>query len=229
MKIHFLLLIFFYFSIPLHAKDKKIFINNSRLEFTQSKFISRDSTLKQLYRHKFNINFIGKVGLNWSNTNFNRGYPSPVAPVETTWKGGLTLGLGFIIYFGNKFSIQQEYLYSQRGGYINNLSVGYKLDYLSMPFLVNYKINRFITIKAGTQFDLLIDANQMINNQYINIIHETEARNIGLIGGLNLKLIKSLNVDFRYMDGYNNITIKQQINSKEFKYESLQLTFDYIF
>jgi hypothetical protein len=184
------------------------------------------NTFQQPAPKRPTVNFGIKIGANYSNTNFNAGSPKPPTPVETTWKAGFVAGFLVEVVLPHKFALQQEYLFSQVSGELSNGGAQYTLRYLSLPFLLKYTLVPRVTIVAGPQFDLLIQAQQKISDQTFNITHDTEERGIGATVGLEVSLSKSLSLSARYLQGLNHIGIGQRSAVREFKLQSVQLTLD---
>ena len=170
-----------------------------------------------------------KIGVNYANLNFNKGYPKPLAPVESSWKKGVILGLLLQVPVYKRFSIQQEYLFAQIRGENKSLEINYLFTYISLPVLLQYKILGGFSLVVGPQFDLLIQAKEQTNSSNSNITHDTEARNIGVTAGLEYGIFKHLNLNARFMHGFNRVGIMQNFSGKEFKYELLQLSADFKF
>ncbi|MEO6219471.1 MAG: porin family protein [Ginsengibacter sp.] len=118
--------------------------------------------------------------------------------------GFATIGLG------NKFAIQPEVLFNQVN---NDTSTNFsdifmvknadkiQLKYLSIPILLNYNINKFITLQAGPQFGVLLNKN---DNLLQNGSNAFKSGNFSLIGGLQLNLLK-FRVYGRFVGGQTNI------------------------
>ncbi len=127
---------------------------------------------------------------------------------------GYSLGGFMEIRAGNKLVVQPEVLWNQYAtrvdsSYSNvyhnvfNGNANVKLNYLSIPIVVNYKlIGSFLSLQAGPQFGILIDK------------HKTTLQNGGeafkrgdlsMLAGLNFK-IANLRLNTRYAIGLNNIS-----------------------
>lgn len=165
-----------------------------------------------------------QAGLNTANMNFNLGVPAPAVHAAASWKTGISLGFLLRIPLAKNLFLQPEYAFNQRKGADKSFSVDYDLDYLSMPVLLNYSISSRISLLAGPQLELLIDARSMGNGVNSNITHDVEERSIGLLAGLEVQIIKSFFLSARYLQGLNHIGIGQRSDAKEFKYESINLT-----
>lgn len=179
--------------------------------------------LKKAVRYGF------KFGVNYSNMNFNKGYPAPSFPVESSWRPGFLLGFLLEVPLPYKFSLQQEYLYAQVNGNNQNLNANYSHSYLSLPLLLKYRILPKIIVMGGPHFELLIVAKEEVNGQITNTTHETEERSIGITGGLGFQAWKFLSFNARFMHGFNHIGITQRTSAQEYKYELLQITADFNF
>ncbi|WP_210519389.1 porin family protein [Hymenobacter terricola] len=169
------------------------------------------------------VRFGAKVGLNVSNTNFNRGVPPPVVPVGTKWKSGIAVGFLVQVPISRAFSLQQEYLFSQMGGEITDSGTEYKFSYLSLPLLLKYGLLSRFAVFAGPQFDFLIQAKQQVSGTSLDITHDTEERSVGATAGVEYYVLKNVSLTGRYMHGLNHIGIGQRSNITEFMYESVQV------
>ena len=84
---------------------------------------------------------------------------------------------------------------------IGNANV--KLNYLSIPLLVNYKlIGSFLSLQAGPQFGILIDNSKTVLQ---NGGEAFKKGDFSMLGGLQFKLA-AIRVNARYVVGLNNIS-----------------------
>ncbi|MBL0232296.1 MAG: PorT family protein [Chitinophagaceae bacterium] len=127
---------------------------------------------------------------------------------------GYSLG-GFLeIRAGNKLVVQPEVLWNQYAtrvdsNYSNvyhnvfNGNANVKLNYLSIPIVVNYKlIGSFLSLQAGPQFGILIDQKKTaLQNGGEAFKHG----DLSMLAGLNFK-IANLRLNARYAVGLNNIS-----------------------
>jgi len=135
--------------------------------------------------------------------------------------GFVTIGLG------KKFAIQPEVLFNQfKTDTSSTFSSIYpsfnkvkniKLNYLSIPILLNYNVANILTLQAGPQFGILMDQNKKLlqNGQ-----DAFKSGDFAMLGGVQLKLLK-FRIYGRYAIGLtdiNNIT-----NSDKWKSQSFQL------
>ncbi|MDP4129484.1 MAG: porin family protein [Bacteroidota bacterium] len=165
-----------------------------------------------------------QAGLNTANMNFNLGVPAPAGHIAAFWKTGISFGFLLRVPLAKDLFLQPEYAFNQRKGADKSISVDYDLDYLSMPVLLNYSISSRISLLAGPQLELLIDARSAGNGVSSNITHDVEERSIGLLAGLEFRVKKSLFLSARYLQGLNHIGIGQRSDVKEFKYEVVSVS-----
>lgn len=131
-----------------------------------------------------------------------------------SFKDEFTLGYsvgGFAtIGLGDKFAIQPEVLLNQ----VNNdtatsFSEIFKvknadkiqLKFLSIPVLLNYNLNKFITLQAGPQFGILLNKN---DNLLQNGNNAFKSGDFALVGGVQLNLLK-FRVYGRFVGGQTDI------------------------
>jgi hypothetical protein len=139
---------------------------------------------------------------------------------------GYHLGGFATIGLSKKFAIQPEVLFNQFKTdtasnfssvyHFNNVS-GIKLNYLSIPILLNYNVSNLLALQAGPQFGILLDQNK---NLLQNGQDAFKSGDFSMLGGVQLKLLK-FRVYGRYAIGLsdiNNIT-----NSDKWKSQSFQV------
>ncbi|QIL77065.1 porin family protein [Hymenobacter sp. HDW8] len=180
------------------------------------------------FRNKV-VYFGASVGGNFSVMNFNKGYPKPPAPVENNWKPGFTAGLLVGIRLNEKLAFQQEYLWSRLQGKETNSATDYRFDYLSLPVLIRYTVFPRVSLLAGPQFDLLIQAKERTNGQATTTTNDTEERSIGATAGVGVSLLNNVSLSARYTHGLNHIMLKQRSSLQEFKFQSVQVSVAAIF
>ncbi len=127
---------------------------------------------------------------------------------------GYHLGGFMEVRMGNKLVLQPEVLFNQFSTSVDsNFSSVYhnafnsaqsdrKLNYLSIPILLNYKlIGSFLSLQAGPQFGVLINGDK---NLLQNGGEAFSSGDFSMLGGVQLK-IGMLRVNGRYMVGLNNL------------------------
>ena len=127
---------------------------------------------------------------------------------------------------GKKWALQPEVLFNQSNVdtsrsfssiYQFNKVNQVKLQYLSIPLLLDYRANKLITLQAGPQFGILMNkSNTLVQNGKAAF----KSGDFSMLGGLQLKV---LNFRFygRYAIGLSNIN---DIDNKDkWKSQSVQL------
>ena len=127
---------------------------------------------------------------------------------------GYSLGAFAEIPLGEKFGLQPEVLFNQYSTTVDsNLHHVYenifssnqskvKLNYLSIPLLLNYKlIGNFLSLQAGPQFSILMDQSKTLLQ---NGGKAFSSGDFAMVGGVQVKL-SAIRVSGRYVIGLNNI------------------------
>ncbi len=127
---------------------------------------------------------------------------------------GYHLGGFMEVRMGNKFILQPEVLFNQFTTSVdssfstvyhnafNSSQSTHKLNYLSVPILVNYKlIGSFLSLQAGPQFGVLMNNNK---NLLQNGGEAFSNGDFSMIGGAQVKL-GPIRVNGRYIIGLSNL------------------------
>lgn len=140
---------------------------------------------------------------------------------------GFHLGGFAAIKLGEKVGIQPEVLFNQYAtkadtSYNNVLNASnlknVKLNYLSIPLLLNITPSKFITFQAGPQFGILIDKNQDL---YKNGKAAFKSGDLSLLGGVQLNIM-NVRVGARYFVGLSDISDVD--NSDKWKNQGFQVS-----
>ncbi|HEX7902997.1 MAG TPA: porin family protein [Chitinophagaceae bacterium] len=144
---------------------------------------------------------------------------------------GYHLGGFAEIGLGRKIAIQPEVLFNQYSSRVdsnykalyenvfNPFQQNVKLNYLSIPVLLNYKlIGNFLTLQAGPQFGILLDNNKTLLQNGGNAF---KSGDLSMMGGAQLK-IAAFRVSGRYVIGLNNINDID--NQDKWKSQGFQLS-----
>lgn len=127
---------------------------------------------------------------------------------------GYHLGGFMEIRAGNKFVIQPEVLWNQYAtrldsNYKNvyqdvfNGNANIKLNYLSIPILVNYKlVGSFLSLQAGPQFGILLDQNRTLLQNGGDAFKKGD---FSMLAGVQFKVL-AFRLNARYAIGLNNIS-----------------------
>jgi hypothetical protein len=131
-----------------------------------------------------------------------------------SFKEEFTLGYqigGFAtIPFGEKFAVQPEVMFNQTNldtashfseiyqfNKVNNIS----LNSLSIPIMLNYNLNKYLTLQAGPQFGIILDQDK---NLLQNGKDAFKSGNFSLAGGVQLNLLK-FRIYGRYVGGLTDL------------------------
>lgn len=141
---------------------------------------------------------------------------------------GYSAGVFADIKLSSKWSLQTEVLFNQvsadtsdkfselvhlNAGKISNI----KLNYLSIPLMLNYNVSKGISLQAGPQYGILMSQDRSL------LADGKEAFKKGdfsLLGGLQIKFA-SIRLFGRYAIGLNNIS--EVTNDDKWKNQSIQL------
>ncbi len=139
---------------------------------------------------------------------------------------------GFVeVGLGGKLGIQPEVLFNQyqtrvdssfKNVYKNALdfsgSRNIKLNYLTVPIILNYKLANILTLQAGPQFGILIDQDKTLLNNGKEAFSKGD---FSMLAGAQIKILK-LRLSGRYVVGLNNINDIDDQN--EWKYQVFQVS-----
>jgi hypothetical protein len=165
-----------------------------------------------------------EAGINITNMNFNLGEPAPAVHEKPAWKTDLSFGFLIRIPLAKRLLLQPEYFFSQRKSADNSLQTNYTFNYLSLPVLLNFQLLPWISLIAGPQIEILLNAQSENLGVAKNITHDVEERSIGINGGFEIEITGPFFLYAGYLQGLNHIGIGQRFDVKEFKYQSFMLT-----
>jgi hypothetical protein len=144
---------------------------------------------------------------------------------------GYLLGGFAEIGLGGKLGFQTEVLLNQyqtkvdssfksiyNNAFKNAESGDVKLNYLSIPVLLNYKLGSALSLQAGPQFGILMNKDKNLLENGKSAFNDGD---LSLLGGLQLKISK-LRLAGRYGIGLNNIN--DISNSEKWKSQAIQLS-----
>jgi hypothetical protein len=146
------------------------------------------------------------------------------------FKSGYALGGFAEIKLSKKLFLQPELLYNQYNtkldsnynNLLNNAFNGMtsvKLDYLSIPLLLNYRLGGgFLSLQAGPQFGILIDKD---NSLLQNTQNAFKKGDFSMLGGVQLK-VGAFRINGRYFVGLNDIN--DLTNDSKWKNQGFQLS-----
>lgn len=145
-----------------------------------------------------------KVGINASGLNEKK--------ISEGFDFGYQAGLFSEIMFTKGFGIQPELLFTQTNlKRADNLSTvvpelsqvnEIKLNYLSVPVLLNFKPVKFVTFQVGPQFSMLRNKEQSLGS---NATAAFKSGDVALLGGVQLKVL-SFRIYARYAVGLSDVS-----------------------
>ncbi len=161
----------------------------------------------------FSQQFGLKAGLNVSDIN------NGASGTDMKAKTGLYVGVTATIPVSDEFSVQPELIYNQLGaktnlydfgGIIGNVSTTTKLDYISLPVMLQYNFPSNFYLELGPEFSYMVSAKQGvgtsiispstdINMDYLNRL------NVGAGFGAGYNLNKNIGISARYTLGLTGL------------------------
>lgn len=126
---------------------------------------------------------------------------------------GYHLGGFAEIGLGKKFSIQPEVVFNQIAqdtssnfsdlykNVFSSARSGVKLNYVSIPVLVNYRVSKMLSLQVGPQFSIIKDKNKTMVQNGKDAFKDGD---FSMLGGVQLK-ISSFRIYGRYALGLNNL------------------------
>ena len=106
-----------------------------------------------------------------------------------------------------KFSVQPELLYSIMGSNVKNSGNDLKqrLDYVSIPLLLKYKVSNQFNLLLGPQADILVKATQETNSETINNSDNLRRDDYAATGGFEWWPGGRMMIGARYIYGLTNV------------------------
>lgn len=151
------------------------------------------------------------------------------ADFDTEGFAGFHAGAIVAFDINQKFSVQQEFLFSTQGAKLKGgLSDGkdLKLSYVSVPIVLKYKTNFGLYIEAGPQIGILVseDFKEITNNDF------AEKMDGGVVGGIGYQFQNGLGIGARYYLGLTDVSkIKFTTINTDFQNNMAQVSLFYIF
>lgn len=150
-----------------------------------------------------------KAGANFSNYKYEDSDGSDR-------KAGLYIGGLANIPLSQMFSFQPEVVYSMEGGKEDIASDKYelKLNYINVPFLLQYKASGFIA-ETGPQVGFLMNAKDKFEGEDEEDVKDSfKGINFSWAIGLGYKMASGFGVNARYNFGLSSIAEEAYLNKK---------------
>ncbi len=151
------------------------------------------------------VSFGMKSGINIATTKGLFAFPKN----RIGWQAG-----GFaVIPLHKKIFLQSELLYSTKGNGFNQINPFgapngvYRFNYLNLPILLGYKIDKKTSAFFGPEFGYLTSVREVYSdNDNFNVSNDFPTKfDVGLGVGLNYKIIKKACIEIRYNYGFNTL------------------------
>ncbi|MDX5347564.1 MAG: PorT family protein [Hymenobacteraceae bacterium] len=117
-------------------------------------------------------------------------------------KPGLVFGGSSAFLFTDKFSLQPEILYIQKGSKTTNKHdyyLKYRLNYISIPVIAQYKFHEKFTAQGGLSADYLISARKNEGFDFFEPVDEGFKKiDVNAIGAVEYKLSDNFGLNLRY-------------------------------
>jgi len=141
-----------------------------------------------------------RAGMNFSDLTSITGNP----------RIGFNAGLFGDYYFSRNFGVELGVFYSQQGNLDNNIArygttdTDYKINYLSFPLVVNYRIFNRFRIFAGPQIVIMLDS-KIKPSVPGGIWREVKGHDLSGIAGVGYTFPFGLDISVSYTFGFTNI------------------------
>jgi Outer membrane protein beta-barrel domain len=164
-----------------------------------------------------------KLGVNFANL---------IGANSTSSKSIVGVNSGLVINFriNNTISFQPEICYMGNGSTLslnNDVTYGsakFNINYLQLPILMDYKLNRFIHLQAGPYVSYLLSANienslPLQSFDFKNNIHYSDFNKVdlGFIGGASFH-IQDVSIGCRYNIGFLKVADDKTISGNQYHF-----------
>lgn len=160
-----------------------------------------------------------KAGLNLANQTFSgNGYTT-----SPSFLPGFHAGVYATMMFGERFGLQPEILYSGQGAKSGDQK--YKVNYVNIPVLARFNVNKVLSFHAGPQFGVLTSAKFTSGSSEQDMKDQVKGTDMGIAAGMGIDLPMKLNFGVRFVQGLSNISdVDSSIKQKNY---NLQLSVGY--
>lgn len=162
-------------------------------------------------------------------------YDVPGYEPDNEYRFGWHVGVELEIPIFQNFSFQPELIYSDQGDkYSINVegeeeTMFTKLSYLNLPLLAKYYLFEGLSIEAGPQFGLNIDAKSKIKDGDKTDLEDIKDLDMGLNAGLGYQFDVGLFLEGRYYRGFTNLYDVSNNNDFKIFNNLFQLSVGYTF
>ena len=144
--------------------------------------------------------------------------------LDPSSKTAIYLGALAEYSFNNKFSIQSEILYTRHNMNAYHAIYGgpsprkeFTLDYIQIPFLVKFYLNKNISLELGSSYNILLKDKivDLSNNNLVGTDFAKKTEFSGILGA-TYKLKNGFFTSVRYYKGLSKTMFNNKINSFQF-------------
>lgn len=120
-------------------------------------------------------------------------------------KAGLHVGGLAHIHLSRHFAIQPELVFSMQGGKAeDNDDVKLKLNYINVPFLVQYMVENGLRLQTGPQLGFLVGAESKVGDLEVDIEDNYSTIDFSWTFGAGYLFPSGFGIDARYNHGISN-------------------------
>ena len=152
-----------------------------------------------------NISFGIKAGPSY--TKFRGVDPAQLSSASNAYRLGFHAGVMAEVKVTDKFSIQPEFLYSQKGAKNKLVSEIYDVfSYLDLPIMVKARLGETgFFLEGGPQFGYLLRATSTFMDYSYNVRDSYEKVDVGYAAGLGYQLASGPLLGFRFNGGLTRL------------------------
>jgi hypothetical protein len=121
---------------------------------------------------------------------------------------GLTGGLYWEWKFAKSFSLQSNFLYSQRGELDNDATSELRLEYINLPIMAKYYVTDKFQVMTGVFWDFLIGVDSQVYSK-----DDIKSSDFGIPLGLSYDLFKRVQFGLSVNFGLTNISNSDKIDA----------------
>ena len=154
--------------------------------------------------------------------------------IDTEYKFGWNAGIFMNIPLSESFSLQPEALYNTLGTkakFSDNTDndVTWKLDYVTVPVMVQYNATPKFYLEAGPQFGVLVSSKEKVGSETSESnIEDMNHFDFGAAAGLGYWITPNLGVNARYVAGFSDI-MRGNGSNKDVRNNNIQVGLSYKF
>jgi hypothetical protein len=165
-----------------------------------------------------------KGGLNISSWNVDGAYQDQLDP-----RLGYHLGLIAHTHLSDQVALQPELLFSSQGAKQNagnGTDYVYRMNYISVPLMLQYMFDNGFRVEAGPQFSFLVNATDVApDGGTVKSTGDYKTADVGVGLGLSYLTYSGIGIGGRYIFGLSNIN---DIGTTKTQNRNLQLSLFYL-